>query len=164
MKRFLVITSLLLAMLLLLSACQEKGKEGEEKGTEYAFQSGETVIRIDAEAKAILDALGTCRAYSESPSCAFEGMDKVYTYNGFEVETYCLGDVDYIASVQLLDDSVKTREGISIGDTAEQVMEAYGEATESSTNALIYRAQGVTLQFLLRDGKVTNIQYLKNES
>lgn len=164
MKRFLLIASMILAMLLLLTACQGKENEGEETGKDYAFQSGETVIRIDAEAKAILEALGACRSYSESPSCAFEGMDKVYTYNGFEVETYCLGDVDYIASVQLLDDSVKTREGISIGDTAEQVKETYGEATEFSANALIYRAEGVTLQFLLRDGKVTNIQYLKSES
>ncbi len=162
MKRFMLITSLLLAMLLLISSCGEKDNRGEEKS--YLFKVGSTEIRIDAEAKDILDSLGACLDYSESPSCAFEGMDKVYTYAGFEVETYCLKDVDYIASVQLLDDSVKTPEGICIGNSVDQVKEIYGAATEESATALIYRAKGVTLQFLLRDGNVTNIQYLKNES
>ena len=56
-----------------------------------------------------------------------------------------------------------TPEGIAIGATKDQVVTAYGTPNSESATALSYldTAKKVTLQFLLRDGKVTNIQYLR---
>ena len=160
MKKLLSFSIVLLLLLSLFAACQ-KAEEKQEGEDAYVFKTGDVSIAIDAEAAPILEALGAWKDYAESPSCAFEGMDKVYTYAGFEIETYCLSGVDYIAGVRLLDDSVKTEKGIAIGSTKDAVKEAYGEPDTSSDTALTYQKGGMKLQFLLRDGVVCDIQYLK---
>jgi hypothetical protein len=90
-------------------------------------------------------------------------LDKIYVYSGFRIETYTKGGVDYIRSVELTDDSVATPEGITIGSSKDGVIAAYGEADRATDTALTYEntEKGMKLQILLRDGKVTNIQYLK---
>ena len=152
----------LLALCLLLAplcACAEES----EQPTTYTFTASGVQIAIDAEAAPILSALGEWSAFDESPSCAFEGMDKVYTYNAYEIETYCQKNVDYVAKVRLLDDSVKTAKGIAIGAKKADVTAAYGTPTTESETELTYQASGMRLQFLLRNGIVSGIQYLKNE-
>jgi len=159
MKKIISILTVLV-LLLALVACN-----GEEpaKTKNYQFQKGNVTVSIDAEAKAVLDGLGQWKDYSESPSCAFEALDKIYVYSGFRIETYTKGGVDYIRSVELTDDSVSTPEGIAIGSSKDGVIAAYGEADNATDTALTYEntEKGMKLQFLLRDGKVTNIQYLK---
>ena len=56
---------------------------------------------------------------------------------------------------------MKTQKGIAIGSAKDAVVEAYGEPDESSDTSLIYNGDGMKLQFLLRDGTVCDIQYLK---
>ena len=141
--------------------CQKKEEESQQTTGSYTFAVGEVSIAIDAKAAPILESLGAWKDYAESPSCAFEGMDKVYTYAGFEIETYCLDNTDYIAGVRLLDDSVKTDKGITIGSTKDAVKDAYGEPTEESETSISYQSGNTKLQFLLRDGAVCDIQYLK---
>ena len=150
-----------LLMLLGLAACD--GGETDGKTKEYAFVKGDVTVKIDAPAEPILSALGEPKQYSESPSCAFDGLDKVYVYAGFKIQTYPQNGKDYVLSVELTDDSVATPEGIAIGATKDQVATAYGTPNSESDTALSYldTAKKVTLQFLLRDGKVTNIQYLR---
>lgn len=161
MKKLSWIIALALLFCFSLSACEEKTPDPNADAKMYAFVHKGVQIVIDAEAAPILASLGAYLDYAESPSCAFEGMDKVYTYSGFEIETYCLSGVDYIASVQLTDDSVTTEKGIAVGSTRDAVLAAYGTPTTENAGALIYSAAGMRLQFLLRDGVVTNIQYLK---
>ena len=160
MKKLTSFFALLLLLSLVFCACAE---EPEATPNTYAFTAGAVSIAIDAEASPILASLGEYKAYDESPSCAFEGMDKTYTYAGFEIETYCLSNVDYIASIRLLDDSYQTQKGITIGSAKDAVTKAYGAPASETDSALIYEADGMKLQFLLRNGLVSDIQYLKNE-
>ena len=77
----------LLALCLLLAplcACAEES----EQPTTYTFTASGVQIAIDAEAAPILSALGEWSAFDESPSCAFEGMDKLYIYGGFRRSTH----------------------------------------------------------------------------
>ena len=160
MKKLLSLSIAFLLLISLFAACQ-KAEEEKEGESSYVFKNGDVSIAIDAEAAPILESLGAWKDYAESPSCAFEGMDKVYTYAGLEIETYCLSGVDYIACVRLLDDSVKTEKGIAIGSTKDAVKDAYGEPNEASDTSLTYTKDGMKLQFLLRDDVVCDIQYLK---
>ena len=151
---------LALAALLTLVSCETP--EDPKNAVFSAFIVNGTTISIDAEAAPILASLGKEQAYSESPSCAFEGMDKIYVYAGFRVQTYTQGGKDFIRAVELTDDSVATAEKIAIGATRDAVIGAYGEASSATDTALTYEGEGgVKLQFLLRDGAVTNIQYQK---
>lgn len=161
MKKIISICIIVAMLVCVFVGCQKKEEESQQTAGSYTFAVGEVSIAIDAQAAPILESLGAWKDYAESPSCAFEGMDKVYTYGGFEIETYCLENTDYIAGVRLLDDSVKTQKGIAIGSAKDAVVEAYGEPDESSDTSLIYNGDGMKLQFLLRDGTVCDIQYLK---
>ena len=69
---------------------------------------------MNEDASAVVEELGEADDYFESESCAFEGLDKVYTYPGFTLNTYPVDDKDYVLSVVFRDDTVSTDEGISI--------------------------------------------------
>ena len=144
-------------------ACKENDPPAEE-GKTYTFTSGSTKIAIDADAAPILNALGAWRDYAESASCAFEGLDKVYTYAGFEVQTYPMGEKDFVYMIILQDDTVATEKGIRIGDAKDAVITAYGAPSQETATSLTYNGKGMYLQFILRDGMVTSIQYCKQEA
>lgn len=157
------IICMMLSILTLFTFVSCGGGEADTDAKNYVFVSGNVTVKLDDPAEPILSALGEPRQYSESPSCAFDGLDKVYVYAGFKLQTYPQNGKDFILSVELTDDSVATPEGISIGAGKDQVITAYGTPDSETDTSLTYKsgAAKTTLQFLLRDGKVTNIQYQK---
>ena len=80
----------------------------------YVFTVGGITVEMDADAAPIVEGLGEPVSYFEAASCAFEGLDKMYTYNGFELDTYPKGEKDYVSTVILKDDTVLTPEGIGL--------------------------------------------------
>ena len=84
MKKIIAICLIVTLLSCLFAGCEKKEEEQESNTEGYVFLAGDVSISIDAEAAPVLTALGAWKEYAESPSCAFEGMDKVYTYAGFE--------------------------------------------------------------------------------
>ncbi len=125
----------------------------------YVFLSGDFAVSIDQDMAEILAALGEPQSYFEAASCAFEGLDKTYTYSGFQVLTRPDGDKDYVNSILLTDDSVTTPEGLYIGASAADVTAAYGEE-ESLGSSLRYTKENVVLSFILENDVVVSIEYL----
>ena len=157
MKKILIYF-LLAAMIFSLVACKDN-KTSDENEKVYTFSVGTTQIAINDDAAPILAALGEWRDYAESASCAFVGLDKIYVYSGFEIQTYPVEGKDYIYMIILQDDTVATEKGIRIGNSESSVIEAYGTPDQKTEGALTYNGKGMYLQFLLRDGVVTSIQY-----
>lgn len=175
-KGFVVI----LAVTFMLSGCGEKEKiitgndankasqvqtndnndnsKNSEQG--YVFKVGDVEIEIEAEAQAYIDALGEPKSYYEAPSCAFGDLDKIYTYNGFELNTFSEGGKDYVSAVILKDDSVSTKEGVYIGDSVEKVNEVYGQYTSETSTAIVYAKGKMKLCFFIQDDVVVSIEYL----
>lgn len=158
MKALRITLGLLAALfcLTLLASCG-----GEEK--EYSFASGSTVLTPGKNASGVISALGAYQNYSESGSCGgIEGKDKVYVYAGFTLETTPGKEggsiVDIINRITVTDDSVKTPEGLAIGDAKQAVISKLG-AGEESGDALIYSGKTTRLTITFRDGKITSIQY-----
>ena len=112
----------------------------------YLFTCQETVIPMNADATPILAKLGKPTDYFEAASCAFQGLDKIYYYQGFELGTYPNGGKDYVSYVNLMDDSVETDEGLTLGSTKEDMLLTYGEG---------YRMEGSTYTYLLGNSKLT---------
>lgn len=150
---------LLVAMVLSLVACKDNNTPPTEDEKAYTFTSGSTKIVIDADVAPILASLGEWRDYAESPSCGFPGLEKFYTYGGFEINTYPQGEKDLVYMIRLYDDTVATEEGIRIGSTKEAVIEAYGAPDKQEATLLQYNTSKMFLQFLLREGVVTTIYY-----
>ena len=123
----------------------------------YSVQGVE--IMMHAPAASILEALGEPVSYTEEASCAFSGLDKTYYYGGFYLQTYPMGDEDFVFSLWLVDDSSTTPEGIYIGASQAEVEAAYGTEGFNGSNAYILKGTTSTLTIILDGGVVTSIQY-----
>ena len=155
-----VLLALLLASTVSCGAKSEPVKETDEAGY-FAF--GSYTFAIDGEVtEATLAALGKqVKEPEDAPNCAFDGKGMLYTFSGFEVETYAKDGKNYFYGVYLLDDSIfADREGITIGSTKDEVIAAYGQADDAKEGSLTYHRKGMDLVFFLRDGRVTRIHYL----
>lgn len=169
---------LLLVMTLLLAGCGDSGKEpdgtptpdaaGENSGNEnvgrdepagYVFEYEGVKIWMDMEASPVIDALGEADGYFEAPSCAFEGLDKQYTYGSIEIDTYELNGKDYISCVYFRDDLVTTPEGVGLFMTKEDMVQAYGEGYTEEYGMLVYEKDGMKLKFIITENEITSIEY-----
>lgn len=168
MKRVIAVFLCVLLMCAALTACGG-GTESSASTTggqpttgspaAYTYVLNGVTLAVNAEMAPLVDQLGEPTSYFESESCAFQGMDKVYTYGSVVISTYPEAEVDYILSIELKDDTVSTSEGISIGDSKEDVIAVYGEATTQTDTALSYETGDCVLAFILKDGKVSGITY-----
>lgn len=170
-----IVGALLGALLLcgLLTGCGRAGdtaagsdpdREAEGAGSKYTFFFQDTEVAVNGDMAALTEKLGEPSSYFESESCAFQGLDKVYTYGGVIIRTYPEDGKDYVLSVELRDDTVSTREGLYVGAGREDVTTAYGEPTEETGAALRYVDGDCTLAFILEDGRVTDITYTSDEA
>ncbi|MBP3484250.1 MAG: hypothetical protein J6K00_04035 [Oscillospiraceae bacterium] len=131
------ITALVLAMLMTLALCACGGDDapsGAETGKdnyspdygELYYVSGEVKFGIMDPAEEVLDALGEPQDTFESDSCAYQGKDMFYYYDGFEV---MVNDVDgtlRITGITLADDTVSNPQGVKIGMDMDEALSLMG--------------------------------------
>lgn len=125
----------------------------------YVFTYDGTEVNVDADASVYVEKFGETSSYYETPSCAFDNLDKFYTYQGFEIDTYYSDGKDLVLSVVLLDDTVSTTEGICIGDAKDKVASVYGEPGESTDTSATYKKDNMKLVFIFKDDVVAAIEY-----
>ncbi len=133
------------------------------KATGYSFESKGITIAMKDKVAPILKKLGKENDYFEADSCAFQGKEKTYTYNGFELHTYEKNKVDYVASIDFLDDTVSTKEGISLASNLEDVLKAYGNKYTEKSGVYTYVKDKVKLIITINNQKVEEIKYVAIE-
>lgn len=126
----------------------------------YSFVFGDKRVDVNEDMTLALANLGEPQTYFEAESCAFDGLDKTYTYSGFTITTRPEDGKDYIQSILLTDDSVTTAKGIYIGSARDEVIASYGETDDSLPTLLSYTSAGTTLNFILDGDTVVSIEYL----
>lgn len=146
---------------------ENKGQADENKDSTqvepsgFVFKHNGIEIYMNTDVAPVIEALGEPLHYFESESCAFKGLDKVYTYGGFEISTYPLDGKDYISSIDLKDDTVSTTENISLGSTVEEMISVYGEDYTQSAGAYTYVKEESKLQFVVNNNdEIIGITYL----
>lgn len=123
-------------------------------------ENAQAVFGVDMDIAPAVALLGDPISFFESESCAFQGMDKVYTYTSFIVNTYPKDGQDLILSVYLMDDTVETPEGAYIGMHIDDITALYGEPTSSAESSVTYEKGGCALAFILdAEGYVSAITY-----
>ena len=118
MKRWVL---LLLCLALLCAGC---GKETNREDFRFTYREAE--IGINAEAGPVLYRLGEPVQCTQSPSCAFEGMDTTYYHGGIYLTTATVEGTERIIRARFADDTVCTWEGLKIGDSRDRAQELYG--------------------------------------
>ncbi len=154
--------SLLLTILLLfLAGCSNSSAQtSTTKAKGYVFVNNGITIAMNEKTAPILKKLGEPKDYFEAKSCAFQGMEKTYTFNGFELHTYEMDKVDYVASIIFLDDSVSTKEGISLNADLNDVIKAYGDKYTKKLSLYTYQLEKSKISFMIENNKVTSIEYM----
>ncbi len=134
--------------------------EHKEKG--YVFKYNGVNISVDVSADPVIEKLGEPKSYFEADSCAFQGKDKTYVYNGFEITTYEQEGKDYIASVYLKDDTVATPEGLSLFQKKEDMTKVYGDGYKENAGMYEYTKDRMKLLILIKNDEITSIQYVSD--
>lgn len=170
--------TLFLTMLLTLSlvACGGQGNGAAPQGDSDPAPAGAAVptpeanskyvptyrdcpLPMNADFEPLLAFLGEPDSYFEAASCAFDGLDKTYTYAGLEIVTYPDGDVDRVSSVRILDNSVSTPEGVTVGASPEDVTAAYGEDYDELGMQYAYEDGDAILSVLFDGGAAVSVEY-----
>lgn len=127
----------------------------EIEGVEYSLLG---------EASGLIAALGEPSAFSEAPSCLYEGTDKTYEYDDLIIYTITKGGVDLIDGIDLISSRYPTLRGVSVGNDQASIIAAYGEPAQADYD-LVYVAdpsQGdssPTLTFILDQDKISVISF-----
>ena len=145
-------------------------EDGEEKDAEfqeildssnkYIFEYDGLTLAPDMNSQEFLNVLGEANHYYEVKSCAFEGLDKIYTYSSFEIYTYPNGSDDLISNIFLKDDTVTTKEGVYIGMSLDTAKEKIGEEGVLESGVCTFDGGGDRLRLYV-DGSntITSIEY-----
>ena len=125
----------------------------------YKFSYSGTTVQVNTDVSAVLAAFGDEYTYYESNSCAYQGLDKIYTYPLFVIYTYPDGDRDMISSVEIKADVISTEEGIRIGASRDDVTAAYGNDFQDAGNVIKYTKGESVLSFVFENDEVSGIVY-----
>lgn len=139
----------------------EPGKGAETAAAKgYVYEQSGVTIGVDMDMAELVAALGEPDSYFEAASCAFEGLDKTYTYGSVEIMTYEMNQKDYVSSIYFKDDMVSTKEGVSLFMTKADMIKAYGEKEPDELGMYVYEKDGMKLQFLLSGEEIISIEYV----
>lgn len=163
MKKVSIVTAIVLMLVMLFTACGSSGNKpttpsNGDASTGFTFTKDGVVVEMGSDAQEAVAKLGKETSYFESESCAFEGLDKVYTYPGFKLNTYPVEGKDYVLSIVFTDDTVATDKGITVGSEKASVIEAYGEPAEQTDTKLVYKEGKTELTIGLDGESVKTVQ------
>ena len=147
-----------LTLLCSLTSCMMK-----EYDNDFYFHAGGIDIAPGMRTSDALGYLGEARGVSSSPSCAFAGEEKIYSYSGYDIYALCENGREVIEKLVIRSDAVSTERGVRIGDTMRDVVAAYGRDYEKKDENIEYEGERCDLQFFFEDGIVTSIRYLAHD-
>lgn len=130
------------------------------EGSKYTFVYEGAKLPMNQEFSALLEWLGEPESYFEAASCAFDGLDKFYTYPGFELTTYPVGEQDFISEIYFTSADLTTPEGVGPGDTYEDMVAAYGEEYTESFGQYTYTDGDTMLIITIENDAIFSVSYL----
>ena len=145
-----------------LCACDGEGSGEENEGgasSPFYVNYKNVKIELDKKAESVLEKLGEPKYSDNLGDCGGIGVQTKYTYDDIAVNTLKEKDGEKIHKIALLNDLVSTSKGISIGDDEASVKEAYGTPSSEANGKLTYKSGNLELEFTLKDGNVTAINY-----
>ena len=149
------------------NAPQDPATESDEHAEEtrpdsFSLEVNGFLIEMDQDINYVLAALGEPNYQLAVPSCAFDGEDRILRYDNLSIQihTYPVGDNDFVQTLSLRDDNIRTSEGgIRIGASYEDVVAAYGSDYVKDFNMYTFTRGRTTLEFFIPDGRVEGITF-----
>lgn len=158
-------------ILVLFAACAKTGTAGVEESAVFVDPNavkegayGNLYFEAEGFRFGIYDPMETVLEHVPSnttftgESCAFEGEDLFYFFNGFEVMANQIDGKERVTGITVTDDTVKTPDGIYIGMPEEQLREIIGK--EPDIGGIYVTIDGTAQRNVtVQDGTVAAIGY-----
>ena len=127
----------------------------------FVFKYYGVSVTMNGEAAKLIQKSGKPNKTNVKKSCAYEGKDRTYEYDNFILYTYSHSDngSEYIGGITFLNDKVKTKEGIKIGSSYDDMVKKYGKG-ENNYGIYIFKKGNSEIQIEIKDNKVNNLRYL----
>ena len=131
---------------------------------DLVFSYGGKDVTLLSDVQPLLQVLGEEYSVTAAPSCMFTGEDKRFTYPAFDIFTYPIDGQDQIDEIVVTDTVFVTARGVSVGDSYDSVVAAYGDG-EFDEVVLTYLDpaedpdKSPRLIFGIDEGVVTYISY-----
>ena len=132
---------------------------GESLADVFDFYFRGATIVLNQNMTEVLDALGEPAGIRQTPSCAFDGYDRIFGFGAINIHTYPVGDEDFVQIISIRDDSITTRNGIRLGDSWDRVLDAYGSDYVQDFSIFTFTRGNTELSFFVDDGMVVEITY-----
>lgn len=142
---------------------QEKLTELAEEDP-YTFHTGNIKILPRMEAAPVLEALGEPAFTFEADSCAYQGKDVYYKYNGFELTVNTPDDIPVITAITVVDDTIRVpfkNGSLAIGDNVQKLTDVLG--LQAGQEQYDLHSSGVHLQIGIKDNRINAILFLAPE-
>ncbi|MDO5382422.1 MAG: hypothetical protein Q4F06_06890 [Eubacteriales bacterium] len=169
MKKKIYVIACMLTAGIMMTSCGNSGSQTSEQqntttvaseSSNFAYTLSGVELKIDGDLTEYTSKLGEPKGgYYEAKSCAFDGMDKFYYYDSVTLQGYQKDGKDKLYSITLMDDAVKTKEGVRIGDKKDKVVSAYGSTYTEKDGQLQYQSGNTIISFLIKDDVVESIVY-----
>lgn len=128
---------------------------------ELYYESNGVKFGVFDELDPVTEALGEpVNGTFESDSCAYQGKDYFYYYDGFELMANELDGVLKITGITLADDTVQNPQGVKVGMKLEDALALMGDGY--TQNGDVYKFVTGTTQLRLRvgeDGTLAAVEY-----
>lgn len=155
MKR---VMAFLLVTIFFLTGCGKADKGTDESKVEFYVNNVSLVPGEDFSK--VKNDLGDPVDVMEAASCYFEGNDKIFTYDDYEVRTYPKDGTDVIQDICVKTDKFKTGKGITVGAGLSDITKAYGDNYKATGNMYKYYLDGDKyIYFFLLDDMVKFFGY-----
>lgn len=150
------VISLFLVVFAVAIVCFSSGCSGKKFGLRELEINGKTV-KCDMNMSDVLSNFSELEyEYSESISCAYNGMDKIYDFsdNGFIISTYPDGDKDYVLEISVTSKDIKQNDGkVYVGMSKEDLINGFGSGYVEDGDIVTYSiTDKQTMFFIFTDG------------
>ena len=167
MKRIIAVILAVMCAFALCACSDNGGAQKTETKTEYEadygelyYASGDVKFGIFDPADEVLSALGEPVSTFESNSCAYQGKDYFYYYDGFEVMVNDVDGVKRITGITVADDTVQTPQGLKIGMKLEDAQALLTGEFKQVGDVYKYTQGSTVLKLAVGDdGTLTAIEY-----
>lgn len=127
----------------------------------FIFRKNGVSVTMNGAAAKFIKKAGKPNKTISRKSCAYDGKDRTYEYDDFILYTYSNSDdgPEYVGGITFLTKKVKTKEGIRIGSSYDDMIEKYGEG-EENYGIYTYKKGNSAIQIEIKDNKVNNLRYV----
>lgn len=106
------------------------------------------------------DGLPPADSFYSVPSCAVEGTDNVYQYGSLEITSVTDKSGEFLYSVYFIEPSVKTPEGLGLGDPVSKADSLYKTEFKAAYGGRVYTLGETSLNLVIENDVITGIEYL----